>query len=220
MVKYIYAGFPKCGTKTMARVFTNLGLRVHDFEDSLLYSLDDWLLFCRTRGTSSKSICKDILYRIFKDFDVVTDAPGVLFWNELMEVFPEAKVIFWERDEDQWWKSFERQMNEWTPLIYPYPDLVMETYHFIFNPTRLKFRRLMMELDPLLIGTPCFYKRTFSGKTWQISELHAKRVYRQHCSDVLRNCDKDKILILDSIRDEKGDNMNRPKTQLLTFKCE
>merc|ERR1711972_692977 len=109
-----------------------------------------------TRGTSSKSICKDILYRIFKDFDVITDAPGVLFWNELMEVFPEAKVIFWERDEDQWWKSFERQMNEWTPLIYPYPDLVMETYHFIFNPTRLKFRRLMMGLDPLLIGTPCF----------------------------------------------------------------
>ena len=112
----------------MARVFTILGLRVHDFEDSLLYSLEDWISFCEKRGTNSKTECNAILYKIFKEFDVVTDAPGVLFWKELQEVFPEAKVIFWERDEEKWWPSFDRQMNEWTPLIYPFPDFLMESY--------------------------------------------------------------------------------------------
>ena len=67
----------------------------------------------------------------------------------------------------------------------------------------------MMELDPLIIGTPVFYKKKITGKTWSISELHAKRVYRQHCADVLRNCDRDKILILDQIGDDNGKNWEK-----------
>ena len=37
----------------------------------------------------------------------VTDMPCVLFWRELCEAYPEAKVIISQRDEDRWFKSFD-----------------------------------------------------------------------------------------------------------------
>ena len=35
-LKYIYAGYSKCGTKTVAELFKKLGFRVHDFKESLV----------------------------------------------------------------------------------------------------------------------------------------------------------------------------------------
>lgn len=36
----------------------------------------------------------------------VTDAPCILFARELVEMYPEAKVVLWERDEEKWLKSW------------------------------------------------------------------------------------------------------------------
>ncbi|KAJ6479006.1 hypothetical protein C8R45DRAFT_1006443 [Mycena sanguinolenta] len=40
------------------------------------------------------------------DFKVVADVPGILFATELIEAYPEAKIILTTRDPDRWWKSF------------------------------------------------------------------------------------------------------------------
>lgn len=37
----------------------------------------------------------------------VTDAPSVLFWRELMEAYPEAKIVLVERDMNKWLPSCE-----------------------------------------------------------------------------------------------------------------
>ena len=35
MVKFIYAGYAKCGTKTMAAAFRELGFNNYDFEETI-----------------------------------------------------------------------------------------------------------------------------------------------------------------------------------------
>ena len=37
---------------------------------------------------------------------VVADVPGILFATELIQAYPEAKIILTTRDPDRWWKSF------------------------------------------------------------------------------------------------------------------
>jgi hypothetical protein len=45
-------------------------------------------------------------------FVAITDTPPVLFLPELMELYPNAKVILVDRDTDKWWKSIEALMNK------------------------------------------------------------------------------------------------------------
>merc|ERR1711981_1385655 len=102
-VKYIYAGYSKCGTKSMGYV-------VYDFEETFLYTYDHWEKFFDAKTIKEQ---KEVLYDMLKDVDVVLDVPYYCFWKELMDVFPDAKCIFWERDEDSWIKSWFKQMDEW-----------------------------------------------------------------------------------------------------------
>ena len=105
MVKYIYAGFSKCGTKSLATAFREMGFKVHDMEETLegacegFYRMTDQNL-----STQEKS---KILYEMFKDVDYCGDWPCFNYWREILEVFPEAKVIFYQREEDAWFKSFQ-----------------------------------------------------------------------------------------------------------------
>lgn len=36
----------------------------------------------------------------------ITDAPGNVFIEELLELYPEAEVVCVERDRAKWWKSW------------------------------------------------------------------------------------------------------------------
>ena len=101
-MKYIYAGFSKCGTKTLAKVFRLLGFKVFDIEETILYCGDLWLEFFETMD---KAVKNQILRKILDNVDVVLDLPYYFFWKEILDVFPEAKVVFYERDEDEWFDS-------------------------------------------------------------------------------------------------------------------
>ena len=37
------------------------------------------------------------------------DFPHFFLWREILDAFPGAKVIFWERDIDSWYQSFLNQ---------------------------------------------------------------------------------------------------------------
>ena len=55
---------------------------------------------------------------MLKDVDVVLDMPFYFIWKELLDVFPECKVIFYERDEDEWFKSYASQARRVTARVY------------------------------------------------------------------------------------------------------
>jgi len=41
------------------------------------------------------------------NFSAVTDIGGYMFWPELLELYPDAKVVLVERDVEKWYKSFD-----------------------------------------------------------------------------------------------------------------
>ena len=46
-----------------------------------------------------------ILRKMYKDVDAVTDLPAYLYWEQLLEAFPNAKIIHMERNEVTWERS-------------------------------------------------------------------------------------------------------------------
>ena len=49
--------------------------------------------------------------QVYQNADAVVDMPGTFFFEEIMEAFPDCKVILSEREEDSWIKSFVNQVQ-------------------------------------------------------------------------------------------------------------
>ncbi|KAK3726303.1 hypothetical protein QZH41_012732, partial [Actinostola sp. cb2023] len=104
-MKFICAGLMKTGTKSIAKALRTLGFTVYDFDDQLLHYSDEW------HDLYFKDKVPDF-YNMFKDVDVVIDFPSNFFFEELMEAFPEAKIILSVRlNQDAWVKSAKTQMD-------------------------------------------------------------------------------------------------------------
>ena len=118
-LKYLYAGYAKCGTKTIATACRRLGLKVLDLEEMLLHTPDFWLLYYDKSKTTEER--NKILYDMLKDFDIALDTPFYFYWKEILDVFPDCKVIFYERNEDDWYKSHANQAKV-NAKFYSIPD--------------------------------------------------------------------------------------------------
>ena len=85
-MKVIACGFPKCGTKTLALAFTELGLNNYDYEEQFVHLHDNWMKILTDGGS------REDFRKMFENVDSVTDIPACFFWEEILEAFPDAKV--------------------------------------------------------------------------------------------------------------------------------
>ena len=85
-MKVIVAGSPKTGTKSLNAALTVLGYTVHDYLEQFLCHHNEWINIFEGRGRI------DDFKTMYKDVDAVVDAPAYLFWNEIHQAFPDAKV--------------------------------------------------------------------------------------------------------------------------------
>jgi hypothetical protein len=46
--------------------------------------------------------------QMFDGFGSAVDWPSAFYWEELVDAYPEAKVILTYRDAESWWQSYER----------------------------------------------------------------------------------------------------------------
>ena len=103
-MKVICAGHGKTGTKSIAKALQYLGFKVFDWEEQTFDFLDHWVDVFEN-GT------KPDVKRVYQNADVAVDMPGTFFYEEILEAFPECKVILSERDEDPWIESLVRQLE-------------------------------------------------------------------------------------------------------------
>lgn len=99
-IKLIGAGLPRTGTKSLQVALEYLlrgkchhmssvlgNPRAISFWDGALeYGNDDW-------------------HGYFSEYVACVDSPSAYFWKELMEAYPDAKILLSLRDVDSWWNS-------------------------------------------------------------------------------------------------------------------
>ena len=103
-MKIICTGVGKTGTKSIAKALRQLGFEVLDFEEQTLDFLDHWVDVFQN-GT------KPDVKRVYQNADVCVGAPGNIFFEEILEGFPDCKVVLSVREEDSWTESVVRQVD-------------------------------------------------------------------------------------------------------------
>lgn len=111
-MKVICAGFWKTGTKSLANALEKLGYKVYDYDDQLFNLGHLWEKFFDGTVTDEE------IRKNLENVDVLIDGPVIAFWEEILRVFPDAKVILSIRSEDEWFKSYEGMVNiGWTRYL-------------------------------------------------------------------------------------------------------
>ena len=111
---------------------------------------------------------------IFHGYRATVDWPAAAFWRELVERYPDAKVLLSLRDADGWHDSV---MN----TIYPVmtqgpPERAPEILH--------DFHEMVYRL---------IFERTFEGRL--PDRAHAKRVFEEHNQAVIDEVPASKLLV-------------------------
>ncbi|XP_078362897.1 uncharacterized protein LOC144647029 [Oculina patagonica] len=168
-MKIICAGYAKTGTKSIAKALRYLGFTVLDWEEQIFDFVDDWA------DVFQNGIKPDVK-RIYQNADAVVDMPGTFFYEEIMEAFPDCKVLLSERDEDSWIKSFVNQLESMSAG--------RTKMSYMLSPTARRVRYVVDSYGNALFGS-CNPKSTY---------VHRKR-YRIHNHRVKSIVPADKLLV-------------------------
>ena len=129
-MKVICAGMGKMGTKSIAKALRHLGFEVFVWEEQIFDFMDHWLSVFQNGAEP------DVKY-VYQNADAVVDIPGSFFWEEILEAFPDCKVILSERDEDSWVKSC---VNHFEAL-----DAARSVFALTLSPTLRKISLIVRE---------------------------------------------------------------------------
>ncbi|CAK8671567.1 unnamed protein product [Clavelina lepadiformis] len=181
-MKVIVAGFSKTGTKSLNAALTQLGYKVYDFPEHFWFANAEWEKMMTFGGSPEK------IRQLHEDVDACCDLPAAYFWDELLKLFPQAKVVLTKRDEDDWWRSMQNQLaaqNKNLALRMCY--LLCITGHRLF-----KFQSL--------VGTAVFGNQTHVLEVLckhKVDERRARMVYRRHNASVIQGVPKGQLLQYD-----------------------
>jgi len=177
-MKVIYAGFPKTGTTTMNAALTELGFTCYDFLENGYYLNEEWEKITLEGGTVED------FRKMYENVDACMDTPCCFFWEEILEAFPDAKIIFGKRkSEDEWWRSLRNQM-----LVNS--DIRLRLMSWL-SPTFSKMCNHGINISRACFGV--FYTNFYSLCD---NELLFKKAYRMHNDYLLKNAPKDKLLVI------------------------
>nr|XP_009862167.1 uncharacterized protein LOC104266799 [Ciona intestinalis] len=178
-MKVIYAGYTKTGTKSMTAVFHEFGYKTYDWLENSWYLGKDWERIIKEGGTVED------FRRMYKGVDAVVDVPCYIYWEQISEAFPEAKIIITIRDDESWIRALRKQLYSMV-TDYVYISMQLLSYsgwqHF-------KFYRVcgLAAFGSVPVNWPWNLK---------FNEMTFKRLYRTHNCYVLQNAPKDKLLVL------------------------
>ncbi|KAF7528376.1 hypothetical protein G7054_g10182 [Neopestalotiopsis clavispora] len=130
-LQVIGAGYSRTGTVTMQLALEQLldgpvlhgGTQILSREDSYCKK---WVLAYRAKRQGDTATLKKLLGELTAGFVAVTDMPPLDFIPELMDIYPEAKVVLTTRDPDRWLESIKpvaaNSSQAWLPyMMFPIP---------------------------------------------------------------------------------------------------
>lgn len=190
-MKVIVAGYSKTGTKSLNAALTELGYSVDDLHEHLGYQTENWWRIFAATDPKAQTI--EIFREMYENVDACMDTPVYLFWEYILEAFPDAKVVLMERDsEEVWWKSLEkhfvreRKTNMGAWLLYYFPRWFVKLMNYDLWKSQIRHYDMNWAgtVGPLVPFGPN-----------QVNKLIATKRYREHNAYVKLKCPQEKLLV-------------------------
>lgn len=180
-IEVIGAGMGRTGTLSLKHALEQLGyIKTHHMMEVIEnpYQLAYWNEMEEKRTTDFDAM--------LKGYTAMVDFPGALYYKELMQQYPDAKVILTVRDPEKWHKSV-------SDTIFQVPkgfDKFMMNIVGIFNP---KVKHISRIFD---YTTKAIWKNLFKDRFQD--KVFAIKVFNDWTEEVKRSVPKEKLLIFEA----------------------
>lgn len=182
-MKVIGAGFGRTGTLSLQHALCKLGLRPC-YHMTELMNHPEQVSYWQAAAAG-----KPVDWRgLFQGYQAGVDFPVSIVYRELLDVYPDAKVILTVRDPDKWYEST-------LSTIYrsSYPPVGAQLGAML----RFPFSPRLRQLFPIAKFIDGFiWKGLFGGRF--LEKSYALEVYQRHIESVKEYVPKDKLLVFEA----------------------
>lgn len=124
---------------------------------------------------------------IFDGFDSTLDWPGVAFWRELVEAYPDARVVLTVRDPYRWHRSMDATILR----------ALRQARHPVLGPLMRLGGRLRPDMGAFFEMTErLVLRRSFRGDLGGGAERFA-RLFDEHTAEVIATVPADRLLVFE-----------------------
>jgi hypothetical protein len=174
VLKLINAGLGRTGTTSLKAALERLGYgpSYHMFDIiSSADRLEQWeRIVCDAQPPDWEAV--------FDGFTSAADGPAAIYYRQISEAFPEAKIILTTRDAEGWYQSTYDTLYQFVLKAGNSPPEG--------NSTPARIARLT---------TTLFWDGLFDGRF--ADKKHAIEVFHNYNQEVRRNVDPDRLLVFD-----------------------
>jgi hypothetical protein len=182
----INASAPRTGTISLQKALRTLGF-ASPYHSSALFEncrdCDMWTEALNAKYRPSprrKPYSRAEFDQLLGHCGAAGDGPAFMFWKELLEAYPDAKVILVDRDREKWLRSM-RQVVE--ALLTPASKVMG-----VLEPSRAG---RILKLTRLYLG---YWFGTVDNMTTENTMANAWAAYERHYADVRAGVPKDRLL--------------------------
>ncbi len=178
-MKIIGAGLGRTGTKSLQEALEIIGYGPCYHMVTLFnhpHHIKVWEEAAENKGTDWN--------RFFNNFQSIVDYPGCFYYKQLMELYPDAKIILTIRDAEEWYKSNLATIYSFSPGLWGKIKLVL-TAPFM-NKSRNLLRIVKMNRRTIWNGL-------FQGRFED--EKHAIDTFNRHNQSVIETVPSERLLI-------------------------
>jgi hypothetical protein len=133
-MKVLGAGYGKTGTYSLKVALDKLGFPCYNFGHVLINykrgDADMWNNYIEGKSDMD-------WHKLYDGYEAVVDAPAYFYFREIIEAFPDIKVILTTRDPEKWYDSLIDTLEKHDKVVKP----------FLFLPS---FRAFQQVLDNLI----------------------------------------------------------------------
>ncbi len=172
-LKIIGAGFGRTGTTSLKAALEQLGFtKCHHMSEVFKAPSTTDLFLAAWRGDEVD------WNEVYAGYQATTDWPSCTFYKELMEEYPDAKVLLSVRDAERWYASCRN-------TIYRANTDVPQWFKFIFK----RYDRMQRMASEMI------WQGTFDGKFK--NKAHAMAVFHKHNQEVIDTVPAEKLLVFE-----------------------
>ena len=179
-MQVIGAGFGRTGTTSLKAALEQLGFGPCYHMSEVVKNRPDAAFWRKaTRG-------ENVDFRSFlRSYELTVDWPGCSFYRELMQAYPDAKVLLSVRDPEKWHESL-REIDRALAVYYPLSRITPLAGLMGTIPIVGPGLRLISEL---------IWEKTFQRRVGD--RAHALDVYQRHIEEVKRHVPPERLLVYD-----------------------
>jgi Sulfotransferase domain len=169
-IRVFGAGFGRTGTLSLKQALEELGI-------GACYHMTEVEKYPEHAALWSAAARGDAIdwHEVFAGYSAAVDWPATAFWREIIEAFPDARVVLTIRSAAEWYASFN--------------DTILARLRGPPPPRTLAIRAVY-DLSHDVVLT-----RTFAGQAG--NRRHATEVFERHNRDVIASVDPARLLVYD-----------------------